>query len=165
MSKTAVYPGTFDPITLGHIDVIQRSLKVFNKIVLLVSKNPVKKKCLFSAKERKQLAEKSIKDKKKVEVVTWNGLTVDFMKKNGYKIIIRGLREISDFQAEFQQAIINKKLYPEIETFFVMTNAKYFFLSSSAVKEIAFYKGRLDCFVPKNVAKALRKKISTKKQK
>jgi len=156
--KKAVYPGTFDPVTLGHIDVIERALKIFDKLTIAVTTNPTKKPA-FSLTERVKLIQENVTDFKNVEVKSFDSLLVDFVKKEGASTIVRGLREISDFEAEFKLATLNRKLAPNIDTFFVMTNARYFYLSSSVVKEVASHKGELSCFVPKNVEIALKKKF------
>jgi len=159
--KKCVYAGTFDPITLGHIDVIKRALRVFDSIILAITDNP-RKKPLFSLNERIFLTEKALKELKikNVKVKSFNGLLVDFMKKNNLKIILRGLREVSDFEVEFQQAIVNKKLNNEIDTFFIMTDKKYFYLSSTLVKELALFNADLKEFVPKTIEKALKEKLN-----
>jgi len=155
--KTCIYPGTFDPITNGHIDVVKRGLQVFDKVVLAVADN-YEKKSSFSTEERVSMAKEALKNfKGKVEVVSFNGLLVNFMKKNNYSIILRGLRAMSDFESELQLALANKKLSPNIDTFFVMTDVKYFYLSSSLVKEFASLNADINDFVPKNIEKALKK--------
>jgi len=155
--KIAVYPGTFDPITLGHLDVIKRASKLFDKVIVAVTNNPAKKP-LFSIKERVELIKEAASGLP-VEVDSFSGLLVDYLKKKKVKIILRGLRELSDFTSEFQQAIINRKLDNGIETVLVITDAKYFYLNSTMVKEIASMGGELKCFVPKTVEKALKKKF------
>ena len=166
MSKTknAVYPGTFDPITLGHLDVIKRALKIFDSITIAVTTNNSKKP-LFSLNERVALVKKTIKEinSDKIQVESFNGLLVDFLKQKNSHIVVRGLRELSDFESEFQQAVVNRKLAPEIDSVFIMTDARYFYVSSSMVKEISKFKGSLDKFVPLDVEKALRKKFAGKR--
>jgi pantetheine-phosphate adenylyltransferase len=156
--KTAIYPGTFDPVTFGHLDVIERASKLFEKVIVAVSTHP-EKKPLFSIEERKKLIKESVKGIKNLEVAEFDSLLIDFAKKKKAVVIIRGLRELSDFETEFQRATINRKLAPEIETVFVITNPKYFYLSSSIVKEIASFGGKIDCFVPKQVQKELLEKF------
>ncbi len=158
VKRTAIYPGTFDPITLGHVDIVQRALKLFDKIVVAVTSNP-QKKSMFSLKERVSLTRKSFAKFPSVEVDSFDGLLVDYAKKRNCNVILRGLRELSDFEHEFQHAIVNRKLAGSIETVFIMTSAKYFYLNSTVVKEIALLHGKLDCFVPKAVEEALRKKF------
>ncbi len=154
----AVYAGTFDPITNGHLDIIKRALGLFEEIVVAVVENP-SKKTLFSAKERVELAKKSIPGLNGVRVEGFNGLLVEFCKKNNIFFIIRGLRALSDFEQEFQMASMNKSLNKKIETIFFITSQKYFYLSSSIVKEIAKHKGRVKEFVTVEVEKALKEKF------
>ena len=158
VKRTAIYPGTFDPITLGPIDVVQRALKLFDKVIVAVATNS-KKKPLFSLKERVALAKKVLSKFSQVEVDSFQGLLVDYANKKKCHIILRGLRELSDFEREFQHAIVNRKLSGSVETVFIMTSAKHFYLDSTVVKEIAALGGQLDFFVPKTVEAALRKKF------
>lgn len=161
--KVAVYPGTFDPITLGHLDVIERALKLFDKLIVAVT-TAQNKKPLFSLKERASMASEAVRGKGNVEVRTFDCLLVDFLRSQKAGIILRGLREVSDFEHEFQQAIMNRKLDPGIETVFIMTSAKYFYLTSSAVKEVAALGGDVGCFVPKVVEKKLRERLEKPKK-
>ena len=156
--KKAVYPGSFDPITNGHVDIIQRGLKIFDSILVAVLENP-KKKSLFSTKERMSMVKEFFVDSRNVEVKAFDGLLVDFAKKNKANIVIRGLRAISDFEYEFQMALMNRKLDPEIETLFMMPNLSYSFLSSKLVKEIFMLGGGLTDLVPGQVEKKLREKF------
>lgn len=158
MENKAVYPGSFDPITNGHVDIIQRGLTIFDKILVAVLENP-KKTPLFSTKERIDMIQEVFSDQKKIEVKAFDGLLVEFAKKNNAKIVIRGLRAISDFEYEFQMALMNRKLNPEIETFFMMPNVSYTFLSSKLVKEIFMLGGCLKDLVPNYVEKNLREKF------
>ncbi|MFP4082363.1 MAG: pantetheine-phosphate adenylyltransferase [Candidatus Aminicenantes bacterium] len=158
MVKKAVYPGSFDPITNGHVDIIKRGLKIFDKIVVAVLENP-KKTTVFSTKERVDMIQKTFTDHKDIEIKAFQGLLVDFAKKNNAKIVIRGLRAISDFEYEFQMALMNWKLNPEIETFFMMPNVDYTFLSSRLVKEVFMLGGCLKDLVPPHVQKKLREKF------
>lgn len=162
MPETVIYPGTFDPVTFGHLDIIERAGKLFGKVIIAVATKPGKQP-LFSLQERIKLLKEYVSQMPNVSVEAFSGLLVDFAKEKKAAVLIRGLREISDFEIEFQQATINRKLAPEIETVFVMTGAKFFYLNSSMVKEIASMKGNLECFVPKNVETALRKKFLGKK--
>ncbi len=155
--RTVIYPGTFDPITLGHVDVIKRATKLFDKVIIAVTTNP-KKKPLFPIDERVKLVEGAVKGLN-VEVDSFDGLLVDYAKGKNCTVLLRGLRELSDFAGEFQQATVNRKLHPEIETVFVMTSAKYFYLNSTVVKELASLQGNVDCFVPENVSAALKGKF------
>lgn len=158
MKNKAVYPGSFDPITNGHVDIIQRGLEIFDKILISVLKNP-KKELLFSTKERVDMIQTIFSSQEKVEVKAFDGLLVDFAKKNNAKIIIRGLRAISDFEYEFQMTLMNRKLDPEIETFFLMPNVNYSFLSSKLVKEVSMLGGCLQGLVPMEVENKLKKKF------
>jgi len=158
--RIAVYPGTFDPITLGHIDVIKRALALFDKVVIAVADNPKKKQCFFSKDERIKMAKGAVNAMRNVSVDSFSGLLVNYMKKKNAKIIIRGLRALSDFEYEFQQAIVNRKLANNgIETIFIMTSPEYFYLNSTLIKELAHLRGKFDNLVPKNVAAALKKKF------
>lgn len=163
VEKIAIYPGTFDPVTFGHLDVIERAGKIFDKIIIAVTNNP-KKTTLFSINERIELLEKTTKHMDFVEIDSFKGLLVEYAAKKNAKAIIKGLRELSDFQFEFQQAVINKKLDSNIESVFVMTNPKFFYLSSSVVKEIALFGGNISNFVPKEVEIAIAKKLKNGKK-
>ncbi|MCH7902583.1 pantetheine-phosphate adenylyltransferase [archaeon] len=154
----AIYPGTFDPITHGHLDVIKRGLKLFDSLVIAVAETPTKKP-LFSASERVEMIKESVRGLKGIEVKPFKSLLVDFVKKENSSVILRGLRETSDFPLEFQHAIVNRLLDSGIETVFVMTNAEFFYVTSSIVKEIAAYDGKLSGFVPKNVEQKLLEKF------
>jgi len=153
----AIYPGTFDPVTNGHVDVIERALKLFDAVIVAVAEKPGKK-TLFSVDERIAMAKRSLKGKKGIIIKRLDGLLVDFARKEKCTVIIKGLRELSDFQYEFQQAIVNRKLYPEIETVLIMTNPRYFYISSSIVKEISSLGGNVEKFAPKHVQDALKRK-------
>jgi pantetheine-phosphate adenylyltransferase len=156
--KKAVYPGSFDPITNGHFDIIQRGLKIFDKILIAVLENP-KKKPLFSTQERINMIRDTFAGYDNVEVKSFHGLLVEFARKNKAKIVIRGLRAISDFEYEFQMALMNRKLNPEIETFFMTPSVDYSFLSSKLAKEIFMLGGCLKDLVPQEVEKRLREKF------
>ncbi|MCM8818483.1 MAG: pantetheine-phosphate adenylyltransferase [Candidatus Omnitrophica bacterium] len=158
MKKIGVYPGTFDPITYGHIDVVERSLKILDKIFIAVSSFP-RKDFLFSIEERVLMIKEVFKNNKNVVVDTFDGLLVDYLRRKKIKIIIRGLRAISDFDYEFQMVLVNRKLNKEIETIFLMPREEFFYISSSIVKEIAKLNGPISCFVPKVVEKFLEKKL------
>ncbi len=155
----AVYPGSFDPVTKGHIDVARRAMSVFGEIVIAVIENPSKKTC-FTVAERVSMLKKAFAQEglEKVRVDSFEGLLVNYMKKIGAGIIIRGLRALSDFEYEFQMALMNRKLFPEIETVFFMTDAKYAYLSSSIVKEVAFLGGDITPAVPEAAALKLKSK-------
>ena len=145
--KTAVYPGSFDPITYGHLDIIERGLEVFDEIVIAVARNS-EKKSLFSTEERIRHIEATIGDNPNVTVDTFDGLLVDYVLSKGAKIILRGLRAVSDFEYEFQIAQMNHNLKNEVETLFMMTSVPYGYLSSSIVKEVASLKGPVESLVP-----------------
>jgi pantetheine-phosphate adenylyltransferase len=160
MIKKAVYPGSFDPITNGHVDIILRGLEFFDQILVAVLENP-KKKSLFSTKERVAMIQEIFTEEAKVEVKSFHGLLVDFANANESKMIIRGLRAISDFEYEFQMALMNRKLDPEIETLFMMPSLNYSFLSSRLVKEVSMLGGCLEGLVPGGVEDRLRDKYKT----
>lgn len=155
--KVAVYPGSFDPITYGHLDLVERSSKIFDRVIVAVLINS-SKKALFSIEERKEMIREATKHIPNVEVDHFSGLLVDYMLSINANVILRGLRAISDFEYELQIASINKKLSENIETVFLMTNNKHSFISSSMVKEVASYGADVSELVPSQVEKALRKK-------
>ena len=158
---TAICPGTFDPITCGHMDVIRRAYKFFDRFIVAVATNPIKKP-LFDLQERVQLLSKATEDLANVEVSAFDTLLVDFAKRVGAGAIVKGLRAISDFEYEFQMAQINQAMDENIETFFVMASAEYTFISSSAVREVASYGGSIKGLVPQNVEKELEKMFKQK---
>lgn len=159
MASIAVCPGSFDPVTYGHLDIIRRGAKVFDKVYVVVLNNSSKKP-LFSAEERVQLLEEVTKDLHNVVVDSYQGLLVDYAKSKHANAILRGLRAVSDFEYEMQITSMNRILNEQIETFFMMTNNQYSFLSSSIVKEVAKYNGNISELVPKVVEEALRKKFA-----
>lgn len=156
--KRAVYPGSFDPITNGHLDIIKRAARVFDEVIVAVLINP-EKKGLFSVDERVELIKKVIVPYKNVRVESFSGLLIDLMKKDDAKIIIKGLRAVSDFEYEFQMALLNNKLDSSIDTFFMMTNAKYSYLSSSSVKQVAHFGGCIKGLVPDAVVREVENKV------
>ena len=162
MTKIGIYPGTFDPITYGHIDVVKRSLKIVNKLIIAVS-NDYSKNCLFSAEERVSITKSALfKDlnlkKKIIEVLSFNTLTTSFCIKHKATIIFRGLRAVSDFEYEFQLAGMNRQLNNKIETVFLMSDPENQVISSKFVKEIAQLKGKINNFVTKSTGKAIKEK-------
>ena len=157
--KIAVYPGTFDPVTNGHIDIIKRALKIFDKLIVLVGDNPVKKP-LFTVEERVDMLKKTTKNLKNVHTEPFSGLLTDFLKNHNLKIIVRGLRAVSDFDFEFQRALLNRKHGKDIETVFIMTKGSYIYLNSSIVREMAMFHGNLSHLVPRYVEKMLKKKFN-----
>src|SRR3990167_1000591 len=157
--KTAVYPGSFDPVTNGHIDVIERALKIFDKVIVAVGDNPGKKP-LFRTKERIEMLKESTKNLKNIEIDSFSGLLLDYVKSKNSKIIIRGLRAVSDFEFEFQRALLNRVVDDKIETVFIMTKEHYVYLNSSIVKEIAMFNGSVNGLVPKIVEKKLKEKLN-----
>ena len=155
----AVYPGSFDPPTLGHIDIIKRALRIFGELTVIIAESS-KKTALFSAQERKVLLEQ-ILEGHKVKVDIHGGLTVDFAKSLGAKVIIRGLRAVSDFEYELQMATMNRKLDPDIETLIIMTGEEFSYISSNTVKEVAFHHGDISKVVPAKVVEAVRRKLKS----
>ena len=157
MTKIAVYPGSFDPITNGHLDVVKRALKIFDKVIIAVGETP-EKKYLFSQKERVEMIKESVKGLN-AEVDHFSGLLVDFAKEKKADAIVRGLRAVSDFDYEFQIALMNRKLCRSIETVFIMTRGMYAYLNASIIKEAARLGANLNGMVPKLVEKKLRVKF------
>ncbi len=160
MSNTiAVYPGSFDPITNGHLDIATRAAKIFDKVIFGIYEIP-DKRLLFSTEERVELAKKATAHLPNVEVSSFGGLTVDFVKKRGAQVIVRGLRAGADFEREFDMGMMNKYLAADVELVCFMASFRYQFLSSSLLKEVASLGGDIERLVPEPVAKALKKKIS-----
>ncbi len=154
----AMLPGSFDPPTLGHIDLIERASKMYDKLYVVVAEN-VQKNPLFNAEERKSMLKEILKDDINIEVVIHNGLIVDFAKKNNIKIMIRGVRALVDFGYEFELAMTNKQLFEELEVLFMPTSPNYFLLRSSAIKELAFYGANIETMVPPIVAKKIKERF------
>ncbi len=158
MVRIALYPGSFDPVTYGHLDIIERAAVLFDKLIVAVSLNPGKQP-LFTMEERLDMLQKVTESYKNVVIDTFRGLTVNFAKQKNAQAIIRGLRAISDFENEFMMALTNKKLQPSVETIFLMTKSEFSFISSSAVKEVASFGGCVDDMVPPVVQMRLRDKF------
>jgi pantetheine-phosphate adenylyltransferase len=156
--RTAIYPGSFDPLTNGHLAIIYRGLKVFDRLIVAVANNP-QKSPLFTAGERMAFISEAIGNDPRVEVDSFNGLLVDYARSKGVYTVIRGLRAVSDFEYEFQLANMNRKLLPEFEAVFVMTGEDYFFVSAQLVREVATFGGDVTGLVPPNVAEGLRRKL------
>lgn len=149
--RTAICPGSFDPITVGHIDIIKRAATMFDKIIVVVMKNPNKNSGAFTPEERKELIVKTVGDIPNVEVDIYDGLLADYAKIKNACAIIKGLRAVSDFEYEFQMALANKKLNPDVETVFLTTSAENMYLSSSMIKQIASMGGDIRGFVPQSI--------------
>lgn len=158
MCQKVIYPGTFDPVTNGHIDVIRRAVKLFGEVTVAVAHNP-QKNPLFSVEERVKFLKDSVKDIDGVTVVSFKGLVVDFARRNNARIVIRGLRMVSDFEYEFQMALTNRKLDDSVETIFLMPSESFSYVSSKLLKEAAGLGADVSYFLPACVEKALKKKI------
>lgn len=156
--KTAIYPGTFDPITNGHVDVATRAASLFDHLIVAVYDRPLKN-LLFSTEERLAMTQEALKELTNIAVQSYSGLTVNFARSVGAQVIVRGLRVLSDFELEFQMALTNRKLAPEIDTVCLITSQDYAFLSSSVAKEIAMVGGCVEQMVPPHVTKALNEKF------
>ena len=159
MTKVAIYPGTFDPVTFGHIDLIQRAAQIFDKVIVAVAVNGHKKP-VFSITERFSMLREATKHIKGISVEQFDGLVVDFAHKRGVRILIRGLRMISDFEYEFQMALTNRRLNSQVETVFLMPSENYSFLSSTLLKEAALLGADMSSFVPHFVEELLKAKMS-----
>ncbi|MFQ5328611.1 MAG: pantetheine-phosphate adenylyltransferase [Thermodesulfobacteriota bacterium] len=152
-----IYPGTFDPITLGHIDVIKRGSKLFETLIVAVAGSSAKG-TLFTVEERVEMIRAAVGESRNLIVESFDGLLVDYVNRRGVNAIMRGLRAVSDFEYEFQMALINRKINEEVETIFLMTAERYSYISSRFIKEIARLGGSVDCFVPENVTNRLKEK-------
>lgn len=155
--KVAIYPGTFDPLTNGHLSILNRALKVFDKLIIAILVNPTKKP-LFSLEERIDMIKEVLKGKENIEIDSFNGLLVDYAIKKGSNVIVRGLRALSDFEYEFQLALMNRKLSRQVQSVFLMTDYKWFYISSTIIKEAARYGGDITGLVPPLVCKKLKEK-------
>jgi pantetheine-phosphate adenylyltransferase len=158
--RKAIYPGSFDPITNGHVDLIERALEIFDLLVVAVAINP-RKKSLFSAAERVALIEGAVSGSERLQITSFEGLLVDHVKEWGGRTLVRGMRALADFEYEFQFAHMNRRLAPEVDTIFMMTSEENFFVSSSLVKEVAAFGGDLTGLVPSNVAQALKRTFAS----
>ncbi len=158
MSRLAIYPGSFDPLTNGHLSLIQRGLKIFDGLVVAVANNPAKKP-LFTLEERREMILEAVGGDSRVEVDSFDTLLVDYAKRRRIHTVLRGLRAVSDFEYEFQLANMNRKLDPDFESVFVMTGEDYFFVTGSLVREVASFGGDVSGLVPPNVAAGLRQKF------
>jgi pantetheine-phosphate adenylyltransferase len=157
MGKTAIYPGSFDPVTNGHMDIIERGLTLFDKIIVTILENPAKKS-LFTISERIELLKASLKDMGNIEIASYGGLLVDYAVKRDAQAILRGMRAVSDFEYEFQMALMNRKLNRDVQTVFLMTGLRWIFTSSSIIKEAAQFGGDIQSMVPAIVFEELKKK-------
>jgi pantetheine-phosphate adenylyltransferase len=157
--RNAIYPGSFDPLTNGHLAIIQRGLKVFDKLIVAVANNP-QKSPLFTVDERKQMIAEALADDPRIEVDSFDSLLVDYVRRKGVHNVLRGLRAVSDFEFEFQIANMNRHLLPDLETVFVMTGEDFFFVSARLVREVATFGGDVSAFVPPNVLEGLRRKLA-----
>jgi len=163
LKKIAVYPGTFDPVTKGHLDLIKRASKIFDEVIVAVAKSSTKS-TLFSVDERVALIREATKDTPGISVESFDGLLINYLEEHHAHIILRGLRAISDFEYEFQMASMNRKLASKFETIFMMTGEQYTYLSSRFIKEICRLGGEVDCFVHPAVNKALIDKFKNRKE-
>ena len=158
MQRVAIYPGSFDPVTNGHLDIIERGLKLFDRIIVAILLNPAKT-ALFSVEERKEMLAHSLKDFSNVEIGTFGGLLVDYAANQNAQAILRGMRAVSDFEHEFQLALMNRRLNRDIQTVFLMTGLRWIYTSSSIIKEAARFGGKINGMVPSIVSDKLKKKL------
>ena len=161
MKQVIIYPGSFDPITNGHIDLIERALGVFDEIIVAIAKNPAKEQ-LFTMRERAKLIKDIFKDNPRVRVDSFEGLLVDYLRKNNIFVLLRGLRAVLDFEYEFQMALMNRKLERKVETIFMMTGYKWFYVSSRIIKEVVSSGGAVNGLVPDIISKKLKEKCGGK---
>ncbi|MBE6878031.1 MAG: pantetheine-phosphate adenylyltransferase [Ruminococcaceae bacterium] len=160
--KIAICPGSFDPVTKGHVDILERSSKLFDKVIAVVLVNPTKTPT-FTTEERVDLIKRVTKHIPNLEVDSYTGLVADYAQLKNAHTLIKGLRAVTDFEYEFQQALINKKLNPELETLFMVTNQEYMYLSSTLVRQIAEFGGDIDMFVPEEIKDILKEKMIKEK--
>ncbi len=159
MGKVAIYPGSFDPITYGHIDIIERTLEIFDKVIVAIAHN-AEKRSLFTTQERKEMIKEIFRETPHVIVDSFKGLLVDYVAKTNAKVILRGLRATSDFEYEFHMASMNRSLNTHLDTLFMMTSKDYFFVSSRTIKEVASLGGTVEGLVPDLVVRRLKKKFN-----
>ncbi len=162
MTKSVICPGSFDPVTLGHLDIICRASKMFDHVIVAVLKNSAKDKASFTVEERIELLKEATKELNNIEVVSFDGLLAEYAKKRDVKTIVKGLRAVSDFEYEFQMALTNKNLNPDLETVFLTTSASNMYLSSSMVKQVASLGGDIKGFVPDCVLDRIVERLSAK---
>ncbi|MBI2871707.1 MAG: pantetheine-phosphate adenylyltransferase [Chloroflexi bacterium] len=155
----ALYPGAFDPVTYGHMDIATRAAAIFEKVVMAVFHSPASKRLLFSTEERISLIREAVRDFRNIEVMSFTGLTVEVAREVGAQVVVRGLRMATDFEYEFEMALMNRKLAPEIDIVCLMTSLEYQYVSSSLLKEVAQLRGDISSFVPPHVAAALKEKL------
>lgn len=163
METLALYPGSFDPITYGHLDILKRAADLFDKIIVTIAVNK-RKEAVFTGDEREELLRKCLKGEswaENVEIEQFSGLLVDFAREKNAKTLVRGVRQLSDFEYEFRMALTNRRLAPDVDTVFLMPDEQLTFISASLVKEVAYWNGDLSSFVPGHVAEALQKKIKS----
>jgi len=163
MQKIAIYPGSFDPLTNGHVAIVERGLRLFDKIIIAILYNPAKKS-LFTVAERKELIMESLMKLKNVEVDSFDGLLVDYAREHNATAILRGMRAVSDFENEFQMAMMNRRLNRNVQTVFLMTGLRWIFTSSSIIKEAARFGGDVTSMVPPAVNRKLKEKFRTRKE-
>lgn len=156
MEKVCIYPGSFDPVTIGHVDIIRRARNVFDKVIVAVLHNPAKRGC-FPLEERLALIRKACADIPDIEVDAFDGLLVDYVRKTGATAVVRGLRAVTDFESEFQMAQVNHQVNPEMETLFMMTLPEHAYISSSVVRELASFGGDIAPFVPQEIVEDIRR--------
>ena len=157
MSRTAIYPGSFDPMTLGHVNIVDRSLAVFDEVVVAVLRHP-EKQAMFSVAERVEMMERIFAARSRVVIESFDGLLVDYVRRRGSRTVIRGLRAVQDFEYEFQMTMMNRRLAPDIDTVFMMTDEEYFYIASRTVKEVAALGGDITGLVPELVQAEMKKK-------
>ena len=161
-TKVAMLPGTFDPPTIGHLDIIERCAALYERMYVVIADN-ITKKTLFTAQERKEMLQKILKNHKNIQVEIWSGLVVDFAKKNDVGVIVRGVRAMNDFGYEVELAMTYKQMLPDVEVLFIPTNPKYFLIRSSSIKEMAVFGADISKMVPKTVLDAVNDKLNTSK--